>query len=313
MRHVGDTPTPRKPHVLLATPTEDPTVLPSAPGEEVTAATGNIVESLLEAIPRLVLAVVVLAVVIGIALLLRRVLRKRLTEARNESFGNVFSKLAYGLVVVAGVLLATSILLPSIAPGDLLAGLGVFSIAIGFAFQDILSNLLAGILLLLRQPFEIGDQIEVSGHTGTVEEITIRETQIKTFKGEKIIVPNAETYQQTIRVQTAYGPKRTDLVIGLEDDQDQDVVTDVILDALQPVEGVLDDPEPQVYFTGYGDFSTNCDVRYWTQPQQAEVRGVQDRVVRAISRALTQTGIPMPSPIREIDARSSLKDALGDE
>ncbi|NNL49012.1 MAG: mechanosensitive ion channel family protein, partial [Acidimicrobiia bacterium] len=198
----------------------------------------------------------------------------------------------------------------SVTPGDLIAGLGVFSIAIGFAFQDILSNLLAGVLILIRQPFEIGDQIEVDGQTGTVQEITIRETQLKTFGGEKIVIPNAEVYQSIVRVQTAYGPKRTVLVVGLDDHEDQENATQVVLDAVRSVDGVKSDPPPQVFFTGFGDSTTNFDLRYWTDPEQATVRQVQDKVVRSVSRALKEAGIDMPSPITELDARSSFKEAL---
>ncbi len=169
---------------------------------------------------------------------------------------------------------------------------------------------LTGILLLIRQPFEIGDQIEVSGHTGEVKMITIRETQLRTFDGQKIIVPNAEVYQQTLRVQTAYGPRRTVIAIGLDDHEDQDAATDVILDAIRSIDGVQADPAPQVYFTGYGDSTTDLEVRYWTAPEQAEVRRVQDKVVRAISRNLKDSGISMPSPIRELDARVSFDETI---
>ncbi len=271
----------------------------------------NIVESLLEAIPRVALGLVlvVVAYIVGKALI--RFLQPRLAKRRTESFGRVISRLIGYSVITGGALLGFTVIFPSIKPVDLIAGLGVFSIAIGFAFQDILSNLLAGVLLLIRQPFEIGDQIEVSGQRGTVQGITIRETQIKTFDGEKIIIPNAEVYQNVIRVQTAYGPKRTSLVIGLDDWEDFDQATSVVLDAVRNVDGVEADPEPQAYFYEFGDSTTNLQLRYWTQPEQAEVRRVQDQVVRAVGKALKSAGISMPSPITELDARSSLKDMVG--
>ncbi|MBT8201791.1 MAG: mechanosensitive ion channel family protein [Acidimicrobiia bacterium] len=294
--------------MLWQTQNED--VLPNDPTDEVKETARDILESILETLPLIGIAIVVLVVSYLIARGVRSLLRSRLSQDRSESFARVFSKLGFAAVIALGVLTAVTVVFPSVKPGDLIAGLGVFSIAIGFAFQDILSNLLAGILILLRQPFEIGDQIEVEGQAGTVEDITIRETQLRTFGGEKIVIPNAEVYQSVVRVQTAYGPKRTVLEVGLDDHEDQDNATDVVLEAVRSVDGVKSDPEPQVFFTGFGDSTTNFDLRYWTDPEQATVRSVQDRVVRAVSRALKDAGIDMPSPIRELDARPSLAETF---
>lgn len=294
--------------MLWQTRNED--VLPNNPTDELEDTARNILESVLESLPLIGIALVVLLVSYLIARGIRSLLRSRLAEGRSESFARVFSKLGFAAVITLGVLVAVTVVFPSVKPGDLIAGLGVFSIAIGFAFQDILSNLLAGILILLRQPFEIGDQIEVEGQTGTVEDITIRETQLRTFGGEKIVIPNAEVYQNIVRVQTAYGPKRTVLEVGLDDHEDQDKATEVVLDAVRSVDGVVADPAPQVFFTGFGESTTNFDLRYWTEPEQATVRAVQDRVVRTVSRALKDAGIDMPSPITELDARPSFAESF---
>lgn len=268
----------------------------------------NLLEAFVDALPRIGigLAIIVASYIAG--KILRRYLEPRLAERRSESFGRVISRLiSYG-VIIAGFAIGFTAIFPSIKPVDLIAGLGVFSIALGFAFQDILSNLLAGLLLLIRQPFEAGDQIEVNGQRGTVQGITIRETQIKTFDGEKVIIPNAAVYQNTIRVQTAYGPKRTNLVVGLDDWEDLDRAADVVLESIADIDGIQTDPAPQAYFTDFGESVTNMDLRYWTEPQQAEVRRVQDQVIRAVGRALKEANIAMPSPIREIDVRKSVVD-----
>ena len=275
-----------------------------------TEESGEIVESVLEALPRIGIGLVLVIVAWVITRLLRRFLQPALTRRRTASFGQVITTLVVWTVMAFGVLFGLAAVFPSVQPVDLLAGLGIFSIAIGFAFQDILSNLLAGVLLLIRQPFESGDQIEVSDRRGTVQAITIRETQIKTFDGEKVIIPNAEVYQNVIRVQTAYGPKRTALTIGLEDWADLDDAADVVVGAARGVDGVLDDPPAEALFLEFGESTTNLELRFWTDPHQAEVRAVTDRVVRSVGRALKEARIPMPSPIRELDARASLTDAL---
>ncbi|MGB3734522.1 MAG: mechanosensitive ion channel family protein [Ilumatobacter sp.] len=281
----------------------DPAANASEEGKE-------ILESLLEALPRIGIGVAIFLVAYIAVRLIRRFVRPLLERRKTESFARVMTKMISGVVLAFGFLFAVAAVFPSVKPVDLLAGLGIFSIAIGFAFQDILSNLLAGILLLIRQPFDAGDQIEVSGQKGTVQAITIRETQIKTFDGEKVIIPNAEVYQNVIRVQTAYGPKRTTIGIGLDDWEDLDNATSVITTALDGIDGIEPDPAVQVYFHEFGDSTTNLEVRYWTQPEQAEIRRVQDQAIRAIAAGLKNAGISMPSPITEVDARSSLVDAL---
>ncbi len=278
----------------------------------VTDESKDIAEGILEALPRVGIGLAIAIGAIIFAKVLRHFLRPRLEERRTASFGGVISNLVAWSIMSVGILVGITAVFPSVQPVDLMAGLGIFSIAIGFAFQDILSNLLAGVLLLIRQPFQSGDQIEVSGERGTVQGITIRETQIKTFDGEKVIIPNAEVYQNVIRVQTAYGPKRTTIVVGLDDWEDLDHAANVCVDAMQQVDGVHDDPEPQAFFFEFGDSTTNMELRYWTDPEQADVRRVQDGVVRAVGGALKGAGISMPSPIREIDARQSVVELVGE-
>lgn len=263
-------------------------------------------DSFLDSAPRYAVGLGIVVVSWLVAKLVKRVMQPRLAKRRTESFGRVVAKLISYAIIGGGALVAAVIVFPKFNPVDVLAGLGIFSIAVGFAFQDILSNLLAGILLLIREPFQSGDEIEVSGQHGTVERITIRETQIRTYDGEKVLIPNAEVYQNVIRVQTAYGPKRTALSVGLDDWEDLDRAADVMLDAVREVDGVEADPGPQAYFTHFADSTTNLDLRYWTESRQSEVRRVQDQVIRRVGKALKDTGISMPSPIREIDVRPSV-------
>ncbi len=256
----------------------------------------------------LALAVVVVAMVAS--RLLRRFLEPRLTRRRTPSFGRVVSKLVGWGIDAAAIVAAITIAAPSVKPVDFIAGLGIFSIALGFAFQDILSNLLAGLLLILRQPFEQGDQIEVNGHTGTIEGITIRETTMRTFDGQRVIVPNADVYQSAIVVRTAFERRRTSLEIGVGYDDDLDLAEGAILDACRGVEGVADDPAPEAYLVGLGDNAVLFDLRYWTDPHQADVRRIEHHVFKAVKQRLDAEGIDMPFPVRTLEAAPSLLDAI---
>lgn len=240
----------------------------------------------------------------------RRILEPRLTARKTPSFGRVVSRLIGWAIVSVAVIFAVTLAAPSIKPVDFIAGLGIFSIALGFAFQDILSNLLAGILLIIRQPFQQGDQIEVNGFTGTVEGITIRETTLKTFDGQRVIVPNADVYQSAIQVLTAFDARRTSLEVGVGYDDDLGVAEDVILDACRGVDGVLSDPEPQAYLVGLGDNAVLFDLRYWTDPHQADVRRIEHLVFRAVKDRLDAEGLDMPFPVRTVEAAPSLVAAL---
>ncbi len=223
---------------------------------------------------------------------------------------HIARRLGYIAIWVVGLTVAAMVVFPGVTPGRALATLGLGSIAIGFAFKDILQNTLAGLLLLFRQPFEVGDQIEVVGHTGTVEAITIRETRLKRFDGQRILIPNADVYSSSVRVQTAYEIIRSVVAVGVDYEADLERAQQVALDAVTGVEGVMADPAPQALYTQLGTSTIDFDVRYWSASRQADVRTVQDRVVRALTHALNEAEIIMPADIVELDARATFSDAV---
>ncbi|WP_330449415.1 mechanosensitive ion channel domain-containing protein [Paracoccus marcusii] len=155
------------------------------------------IEGFIRLIPNLVSAAIVLLIIYGIARLVSYGVSRTLARHGRPALANVGAALLRWSIVILGFLLAATIVLPSLRPGDLLSGLGIGSVAIGFAFKDILQNLLSGVLILLRQPFRVGDQIVVNGFEGTVEDIETRATFIKTYDGRRVIIPNAQIYTGT--------------------------------------------------------------------------------------------------------------------
>ncbi len=284
-------------------------IVAQAEGEVATSAS-NMWESILEALPRVGVAVGVVLVGYLVGRLLRMAMRKVLRRNHTDSFATVMSKLASWVVMTAAVLLAFTIVFPSIAPVDLLAGLGFFSVAIGFAFQDILENLLAGVLLLFREPFQSGDQIEVNGHLGTVERITIRETRLKTFDGQRILVPNADVYKNAIRVQTAFEQRRMAFVVGVAYEADLTEARTAIVDAMKGTEGVIDDPAPEAFIVELGGPTVNYQARFWTASPQHDALQTQDRVIQNVKNALDEAGVEMPSDIVALQATSSFAAAI---
>lgn len=241
------------------------------------------------------LLVVLLFWIVGRAA--RHVVRMAARRARLEAeLVALFGNAAAILVTTLGVLIGFVVVFPGFAPGDLVTGLGITSVAVGFAFKDILQNFFAGIFILWRRPFHIGDQIRTAEHEGTVEEITMRSTRIKTYDGERVIIPNADVYTHTIQVRTAYRTRRVQFSVGIAYPESIEEAREIIHRTLRETEGVLTDPGPWVYVSELGDFAVVFTVYFWTGSEQANVLAVSDRVATGIKLALNQAGIEIPYP-----------------
>lgn len=261
-------------------------------------------------LPRFLIGLLFFTLFVLLGRLVRYLSEPRLTALRTPSFGKVFSALAQAGVVFLGLVVSLPVAFPSMSVAGVLGGLGLLSIAAGFAFQDILSNLLAGLLLIFRQPFVTGDQIEVSDFEGRVEAITIRETQLRTFDGRLVIIPNKDVYTNAIVVQTAFESVRTSVEVGVAYGTDLAAARRIAGGTLSSVDGVLPSPEPEVYCEEFGDSAIGLELRYWTRPQQAEISRVQDLVVAGVHDAFEDAGIDMPFTTVTLDAGESFARAI---
>jgi small conductance mechanosensitive channel len=219
---------------------------------------------------------------------------------RSQSLQLLLSKTAYVLAWVIGITLACVIAFPGLRLGDIIATLGLGSVAIGFAFQDIFKNFLAGVLILLQEPFRIGDQIIIEGYEGTVEQIDIRTTKIKTYKGEKVILPNATLFTNAVQVRTAYGIRRTDLAVGVDYKTPLSEAAEILEKIIARVEGVVREPAPEIDLVNFNDSSIDFQVRYWTSAEQKNVRRTQTKAILAIKKAFDDADINIPYPIRTL-------------
>ncbi len=219
---------------------------------------------------------------------------------RSKSLQFLLSKTCYITVWVVGVLIACVAAFPGLRLGDIIATLGLGSVAIGFAFQDIFKNFLAGILLLLQEPFRIQDQVIIGDYEGTVERIDIRTTKIRTYTGEQVLLPNATVFTSAVQVRTAFNSRRTDLAVGVDYNTPLSDAAEILQLTIQEVEGVLDNPNPEVDLVSFGDSSIDFIVRYWTLPQQKEVRQTQTKAIVEIKKAFDQADINIPYPIRTL-------------
>lgn len=245
-------------------------------------------------LPNLVIGVIVLAIFYGLGLLARRMIRSQSVRKDRENLGEILGGLVRWSLILLGFLLAATIVIPSLKPGDLVAGLGVSSVAIGFAFKDILQNWLAGLLILLRQPFETGDQIEVGGYEGTVERIETRATIIKTYDGQRVVIPNSAIYTTSLLVKTAHAQRRTQYDVGIGYGDSLARSCEVIRKAVASVPDVASDPPAEAFAWDLAASWVTIRARWWTDSRRADVVRVRAAVIEAIKGALDDAGIDMP-------------------
>lgn len=258
----------------------------------------DFVKSSVERLPYIIVGLVVFLLFWLLGKAVRNIINKVAvqTHSIDDMLANLISRIASTLITIVGFLAACVVIFPSFKPGDIIAGLGITSVAIGFAFKDILQNFFAGLLLLWRRPFKVGDQIRVNDFEGTVEEINMRSTRLKTYDGERAILPNGDVYTSSVLVRTAYNKRRTKFVVGIGYPDSIEEARQVIHDVLNRTDGVLTDPAPWVYVTELAGSSVNLTVFYWTESTQVNVLKISDQVVTGIKLALDRAGIDMPFP-----------------
>ena len=257
----------------------------------------GLLQTLLARLPYLLFAVIVFVLFLVSARIISRALNTAGQRTRLDiTLADLLGRLASFLITVLGIFVAAVIIFPAFKPGDLVAGLGITSVAVGFAFKDVLQNFFAGILILWRKPFVVGDQIRFKEYEGTVEEITVRSTRLKTFDGERAVIPNGDIYANAVLVKTAFEKRRVRFVVGIGYPDDIEVAREAIKKVLGDTPGVLPDPGPWIYVSELAPSSVNFTVYFWVGSEQANVLKVSDKVATGIKYALDRAGVDMPYP-----------------
>ncbi len=253
-------------------------------------------------LPNFVIAILILLAFVWVGKFLKKIIYKltgRITD--NLSLRKLISSIFYIVVVALGTFIALSILELDGAVTSLLAGAGVIGLALGFAFQDIASNFIAGTMMSIRRPFQTGDLIETNSFFGKVSSIHLRTTQIETLQGQLVMIPNAEVFKNPIINYTVLGKRRVDLAIGVTYDQDLPFAKKIAREAVEKLEGVQG--EVTIFYTEFGDSSINFSIRYWMNftNKQFEYWDMVDRGIISIKKAFDENGIGIPFPIRTLD------------
>lgn len=262
----------------------------------------NIFTSLLLALPNVILGILVFALFWGVSWGVARLVGMAIRRSgQPRGVQLVLSRLVAWAILALGLLVALTVIFPTITPASLFGALGIGGVAIGFAFRDIFQNLLSGILILLTRPFRIGDQIVSKEHEGEVVDIQVRATLVRTYDNRQVVIPNSELYTSRVVVNTAYESRRLSVEVGIGYDDDIGNARTAIVDAIAGLSGILADPAPAVLVRSLGDFSVNLDVRFWINPpNRREAVEAEDQVLNAIKQALAVAGIEIPFPIQQL-------------
>jgi small-conductance mechanosensitive channel len=191
----------------------------------------------------------------------------------------------------------------------LIAGLGLTSAALAFALKDTIEQAITGVVLLFQRPFKVGDIIEVEGVEGVVEDISIRTTNIKTFDGLQVLVPNNRVYQGIIRNKSHYASRRGMLTMGIAYENDLTAAHATILQAVSNTPGVLADPAPNVSFEAFEINGLRAAIRYWFEPATTDGLKLQTTIMESVMIATSGQGIRIPQPAQAVMLR--MPDAHG--
>jgi len=249
----------------------------------------QMVDSFFGRLPSLIVGAVVFLLFYTLSILVSRVIL-RTTRKHRPNLGVVFARIFSAATILLGFLVAFSVVAPSFQAGDLIKILGISGVAIGFAFQNILQNFLAGLLLLWAEPFRIGDEIKLDPYEGTVEEIQTRATIIKTYDGRRVVIPNADLFTHSVTVNTALDIRRWEYDLAVNGIRELGDLKSLVINAVSKVQGVLTDPRPEVLVMDLGDPETDAvkvRVLWWMRaPRQHQMLASYDRVLTAIGQTL---------------------------
>jgi len=262
-------------------------------------------ESFLEHLPYIVAGAVVVVSTIVVAALVSRVARYFLGRRKGLrwSLRELVRRMLVAAVWMLGLLLTAMVIFPGLTPTKALGGLGIASVAIGFAFKDIFENFFAGVLLLWKFPFEEGDFIECDGTTGRVLKVELRMTTLRESGGELVVLPNAKLFNNRVTVLTQLDMRRVGLEVGVEYEADLEKAVEEIETALYLCDTVEHAKPMHVLPITFGASSVDIEVLWWCKSTPMGERESRAQVLTEIKKALEAAGIGIPFPQRVITIR----------
>lgn len=252
----------------------------------------------MSAIPDILIALLILAGSYYAGVWLGRLLQ-RVLERKNAEAGatQLLSRIVKWTIITVGVIAALQRFFNVTA---FLAGLGIIGFSVGFALQNILQNFASGIILLIQQPFKVGDDAGLAGYDGTVLKIGLRTTEMKTLNGLLVYLPNADVLSQPIINYTRANRRRVDLPVSVSYESDPEAVRTMILSEIRNVPGYMDTPAPQVLFHTFSASSIDLTVFFWVDTVLNPHTVAKDMALTRIQQIFRKNSVEVPYPVQVV-------------
>ncbi|HZH87014.1 MAG TPA: mechanosensitive ion channel family protein [Brumimicrobium sp.] len=260
-------------------------------------------EELITMLPNFALAIIVLVAFVFAGRLIRNLFSKILFKIlNNASLSSIISKIIYIVIITIGSFAALSLMNLDKTVTSLLAGAGILGLALGFAFQDIATNFIAGFFMAIRRPFKIGQVIHCEGHSGVIKHIEIRTTEISSFQGQEVIIPNKLLFQNPLINDSENIYKRIDLEVGVSYGEDLERVREVSIQAVRNIPNIQKEKEISLVYKEFGASSINFTLMVWVEfKSQMEFLKSRSEAIISIKKAYDKEDIMIPFPIRTLD------------
>lgn len=264
----------------------------------------SFLNNIISALPLWFFAILIVILSFVIAFIARKSVESKLLKSnpKNEGVKNIAGQIVFYSIVVLGITIALSIIGIDLTPIVAAAAFGL-----GFAMKDIVSNFMAGVILLITKPFEVGDTVKVNGETGKVMEIQTRCTIIKNFDGYKIIVPNADMINNQVVSRTSFQYRRIVIEQGVGYGNDLDKVVKLTLAAVNAVPEVLKKPKATVNFTAWDDTWILFKIKAWIVTHGPGIVKVKNEIFKNVTKAYEEADIYNPYYIQGVQLESPVK------
>ena len=258
-------------------------------------------------LPNIMSGIIVIIIFIILGKLFYSVIGKRIQKKWKDSIiSNFISEATKWSFYIFGIIIALNIIGFGGIASSLMAGAGISAIIFGFAFKDIGENFLAGIILALKRPFEIGDIIEVEGYKGNVKDLDLRITHLRNVEGKDIYIPNSSIIKNTLINYTKDGNLRINFMIGIAPECDINQTRSLIIGYLSQNKQILKTPLPNVIVQELGEFTTDLQVLFWVDilankklPDSYLGHNIRSKAITEIKKILDENNIEMPSQVIE--------------
>ncbi len=269
-------------------------------------------EESIKHLPNFVVALLIAILFAFISRYVGKAARKVLTKTlESQQIAGLLAAMIKVTVLILGIFIALEFLGLTGTVTSLLAGAGIVGLAIGFAFQDMAENLIAGIAMGIRKPFQIGDVIEADKVFGTVKTINLRNTLVETFFGQLEVIPNKILFRNVLTNYTTTGQRRIEVPVGISYADDPQKASEILVEAINKCDFVIKKEETGVFAESFGDSSINLLVWFWIDyPGEPGFMVARHTAVVEVKKALEEAGILIPFPIRTLDFGAKVGEKL---